>query len=179
MTGPQLVELYLLSQMRAHEQVAGALAQRGHDRAALDQAGERARASGLEDPGHPMTRYSSLLGEPLERLELDSVDPYLARVDRYALGLWPHVLLCVHGSAAGETSGLSFAAHPSLAAEAVRKVESLRPWQTVLSQLPSAARVLHEWYPQRDVECTLEGQRWRMAFDFGLLQTVERVALDR
>jgi hypothetical protein len=184
MNGSVLVQLYLLSQMRASTLVAEAVARLGMTQEDLKAARGAGWKMGLGRLVHPMDLYRRLLGEPLSEVHSQGGDPFRRLIHHYRLPTWPQFNLSVLGNAAGTTSGLCFSAPEGLQGSEIHSGGQLAGWSLVESQLAqvvSAATVVDEWYPMADYECSLPGaepgahSKWYLRFDFGLLQSAEAV----
>src|SRR5438105_7422924 len=146
--------------MRGQRRVNGSLSQLGVTRADLDAAAREAEGFGLETPGHPMELYFRLLGEPEERDIHDDADPYREVVIHYRLPLWPRFRLRICGSREGQTGGIRFSKLPGEQPIDIADAEHLAPSEVVEDQVTKVlapARVVHEWYPQRDYEVSIGG----------------------
>lgn len=169
-----------MSQMRARGEVENVLARLGVERDTVEEAVRQARNYGLERPGHPMETYTHLIGPPTASDRDDADDPYRQVVYRYHLPLWPSFHFSVFGNHAGQTGGVSFTAVPNVAMQ-ITGLTTLRAWEVVEDQIRpilTNARLVDEWYPQRDYEVQLTSSgaydlpRCILRFDFQLLQEV-------
>jgi hypothetical protein len=174
MDGILLVQAYLLAQMRATDRVAQAYQQLGLVEDLRSRLHREASARGLGDPAHPMSLYSALLGDPLNRTEVAHSDRYAQRVDIYLLPLWPEFSFRVHGSTEGTVGRVGFGSWT--APTCLPDVAGLKPWAAVVDQLApilATGQLLDEWFPQRDYSLPTtaqRGQRLMLQFDFDLLQ---------
>ena len=185
MNGITLVQLRLLSQMRAPALVKKAQLSLGVRETEFAQSDDLADKLLFHVPGLPMEVYSSLLGKPISEEHLN--DPYRAVVHHYTLPLWPQLRFSVWGNKQGQTGGLGFRPPVNMPTIAVDSPEQLNPWQIVADQLTSllnASKVCDEWYPMKDYEYYLTEKdgitkrRYILCFDFNLLQEVKEIAFD-
>ncbi|WP_438017194.1 hypothetical protein WMF18_41505 [Sorangium sp. So ce315] len=179
MSGTLLVEAYLLAQMRASDLVDAACRTLGLDSTSLEEYRAEAARRGLSEPGHPMSVYVDLLGEPLAQERMDDADPYRRRRLTFALPLWPELVLGVYGSEAGQVGGVTFASFQS--AEAPPVISTIVPWRLADEQIANwpKLRVVDEWHPMKDYEVHLQVHdgtwaRYVLQFDYGLLQAAIR-----
>ena len=179
MSGHLCLQLYLLAKMRARSRIDEALLSLGAHRNMLETAVTQAQAYDLEQPGHPMETYTRLIGAPAASRRIDTADPYRQVVYNYRLPLWPTLFFSVYGNREGQTGGVSFIAMSNTVAP-ITDPTALRPWEIVEDQIAplSNARVVEDWYPQRDYEMqfrssgTGDPTRYVLRFDFQLLQEV-------
>ncbi len=175
-----LMQVYLVSQMRASALVARGLGVLGAARGDIEAARIWAKKEGLETIGHPMATYVRLLGKPQRRRTHPSSEEYQQEEWAYSLPLWPDLLLTVLGRADGVTGGLRFAATDDRRSpgQAI-SVDQLPGWSFLeheITQVLPTARVIESWYPQSDYECRLPPQptadpiHLAARFDFGLFQ---------
>jgi len=181
MEGVRLLQLYLLSQMRAPGLVRGALEELGANDGELKIARHEIERYGLDAPGHPMNVYSTLLGSPLAVERAPESQPYREVGFHFALPLWPDIRFTVWGSSHGQTGAVGFTSPLGVPALGMLRVDQLAPWHMVEAQLASTLQngtVTDDWYPQKDFECMLAGRndsamtRYILRFDFNLLQEV-------
>ena len=181
MEGVRLLQLYLLSQMRASGLVQGALGRLDANDEDLKSARHKIERYGLDVPGHPMNVYSTLVGAPLAEERVPESEPYREVRFHFALPLWPDVRFTVWGSSHGQTAGVGFTSPRGAPALGRLRVEQLAPWHMVEAQLAltlQSGTVTDEWFPQKDFQCVLEGRndntmtRYTLRFDFNLLQEV-------
>lgn len=170
-------ELYLLSSMRARHLVQGALTKQLHLERPRLQAAQKALADkGLGRPGWRVNLIHELLGPPLSATDLDSPDPYRARVERFRLSLWNHLQFAVYTSRDGVVGEMRFERQKSLPLRPLT-IGDLRPWQIVEDDVSAdVTRITDEWFPMKDVVWQAGspqqvGEPILLRFDFGLLQS--------
>lgn len=181
MDGLLLLQLFLLSQMRAAGLVRVAFHELGVNATDVAAARSEAESRGLTTPGHATWLYAGLLGRKGEEELLASDDEYRQVAHHYHLPLWPDLRLTVVGNAAWRTAGIWFTARPDTPRLGRLSADALAPWHMVEDQLAptlQGGRVSDEWYPQKDYECILQAASNRttakfvLRFDFNLLQEV-------
>ena len=185
MNGIMLVQLRLLSQMRAPALVKKAQFSLGVRETEFAQSDDLADKLLFHLPGLPLDVYTTLLGKPISEERLD--DPYRQVVHHYTLPLWPQLRFSVWGNKQGQTGGLGFSAPLNMPTIIVDTPEQLNPWQIVEDQLPSLlhiAKVCDSWYPMKDYEYYhtekdgITKRRYILRFDFNLLQEVKEIFID-
>ena len=175
MQGPRLLQLYLLSQMRAATLVQTAYRDLGASVQELKSVAAEADIAGLSKPGHSMAVYARLLGEPFRSTRTSLPDSYLRRLDQYVLPLWPSFAFSIYGSEEGVTGGTWFSLLPE---SRQQETTDLVPWRIVEEQvrpLLSHGRIVDEWYPMKDYVCpSTQDSKSEiiLRFDFELLQEV-------
>ncbi|AKT43586.1 uncharacterized protein CMC5_078190 [Chondromyces crocatus] len=179
MNGTLLVQAYLLATLRASDLVEAACRRLGLDSFTLKEYKAEAARRGFDQPGHPMSNYIDLLGEPLSREHVEDKDRYRRCRFTYALPLWPELVLVVYGSKEGQSAGVDFAGRRSV--KVPPTISMVHPWHLVDEQMVDwpGLRVVDEWYPMKDYEVLIQVDdgswaRHFLLFDHGLLQEVSR-----
>lgn len=174
-----ILEIFLLSQMRASDLVHDALVSLGAGSEEVELAKREAETAGLTTLGHSMSIYANLIGPPLSREEGRTDEPYKSVVERYHLSCWPDLELAVWGASDGMAAELEFVRPGDAGQLPIRSTRDVIPWKIVLGDILGAAtdlEVVDEWYPMKDYRCQLptakkgESVRRYLQFDFGLLQ---------
>jgi hypothetical protein len=179
-------ELYLLSQMRAEDRVAAAVAALGASKVDFLDARREAEAAGFETTGHAARIYRDVLGSPV-RIEPEP-DPNLTGTFvgsvrlHFKLSSWPGFEFVVRETPAGQAWGMGFFRASGEHAPTIESMRDLAPWRFVASEVTGRwgpARVEDGWTGWENLSYTLPRRaggppaRCLLGFDLDLLQTID------